>query len=110
MFYTCPVCFGRGFVQSGFYTTTSADSYSSGGTEECRSCKGSGVLFREKKEEKEIKKKNFYHKEQRTGSFYRSVSLPNYANVSRPKATYEKGVLKILFPKTESAQGYFSVF
>lgn len=57
----------------------------------------------EKKEEKEIKKKNFYHKEQRMGSFYRSVVLPNYADISKPKAVYEKGVLKVVFPKTESA-------
>ncbi len=57
----------------------------------------------EKKEEKEIKKKNFYQKEQRMGSFYRSVGLPNYANVSKPRAIYERGVLKITFPKTELA-------
>lgn len=58
----------------------------------------------EKKEEKEIKKAKFYHKEQRIGSFYRSVGLPNYVDVSNPKATCEKGVLKITFPKKESAQ------
>lgn len=61
------------------------------------------TIFGEKKEEKEIKKENFYHKEQRLGSFYRSVGLPNYTDVSHPKAMYEKGVLKITFPKTESA-------
>lgn len=57
----------------------------------------------EKKEEKEIKKKSFYQKEQRVGAFYRSVGLPDYADVNKPKATYEKGVLKISFPKTGSA-------
>ena len=57
----------------------------------------------EKKEEKEIKKKNFYQKEQRMGSFYRSVGLPGYSDVSRPKAGYDKGVLKIVFPKTALA-------
>lgn len=57
----------------------------------------------EKKEEKEVKKKNFYQKEQRMGAFYRSLGLPNYANVNKPKATYESGVLKIAFPKTELA-------
>lgn len=61
------------------------------------------TILGEKKEEKEVKKKNFYHKEQRLGSFYRSVSLPNYADVSKPKATFEKGVLKITFPKTALA-------
>ena len=58
----------------------------------------------EKKEEKEITKKNFYYKEQRTGSFYRSVGLPNYADISKSRATYEKGVLEIVFPKAESAR------
>lgn len=57
----------------------------------------------EKKEEKEVKKKNFYHKEHRMGSFYRSVGLPSYSDVSKPKANYEKGVLKIVFPKTALA-------
>ncbi len=37
------------------------------------------------------------------GSFYRSVSLPNYADVGKPKAIYEKGVLKVSFPKTKLA-------
>jgi HSP20 family protein len=57
----------------------------------------------EKREEKETRKKNFYQKEQRMGSFYRSVTLPSYANASKPKATYEKGVLKIAFPKSGTA-------
>jgi HSP20 family protein len=59
----------------------------------------------EKKEETEVKKKNFYHKEQRFGSFARSISLPNYIDVNKSKASCEKGVLKIEFPKVKSAQG-----
>ncbi len=57
----------------------------------------------EKKEEKEIKKKSFYQKEQRMGYFCRSMALPDYADINKPKATYEKGVLKVAFPKTELA-------
>ncbi len=57
----------------------------------------------DKKETKEDKKKNFFHKEQYLGAFSRSISLPNYANIAKPKATYEKGILKIAFPKTELA-------
>lgn len=57
----------------------------------------------EKREEKEIKKRNFYHKEQHAGAFYRSMTLPLYADRGHPKAIYEKGVLKIIFPKTTQA-------
>lgn len=57
----------------------------------------------EKKEEKEIRKENFYHKEQHMGSFFRSVALPDYTNISKARANYENGVVKIIFPKTKSA-------
>jgi len=43
----CPVCQGRGFVQGGFYSTT-IGVWASGdlSTEPCRSCNGTGVLWR----------------------------------------------------------------
>lgn len=42
---TCPVCLGRGFVQSGFYTATS-NTYitSTTGVETCHSCNGKGYV------------------------------------------------------------------
>lgn len=43
--YQCPVCSGRGKVQSGFYgdmTSSTPIPY-----EDCRSCKGLGVLWQE---------------------------------------------------------------
>ncbi len=40
----CPVCNGCGQVDSGFYTQTSGNWSSGGGTEECRSCKGKGYV------------------------------------------------------------------
>ena len=43
--YTCPVCYGRGFVQSGFYNSF-GDRWISGtiGQEICRSCGGKGYV------------------------------------------------------------------
>lgn len=44
---SCPVCFGRGFVMSGFYSacnTTQTWSGSNLGTEMCRSCGGRGIV------------------------------------------------------------------
>ena len=41
----CPVCIGRGFVQAGFYSSTS-DTYitSTTGVETCHSCNGKGYV------------------------------------------------------------------
>lgn len=65
------------------------------------------TIIGEKTEEKEVKKKDFYQKEQHTGSFQRSVSLPLYADADKADATCEKGVIKVAFPKkeTEGAKG-----
>ena len=47
--YCCPVCEGRGFVPCGFYV-----GLRTGGTDTvpapCRSCTGTGVIWREKQE------------------------------------------------------------
>jgi HSP20 family protein len=59
----------------------------------------------EKKEEREVKKKNFYQKEQQFGTFQRSISLPHYADTEKVKASCEKGILKIVFPKTKTPRG-----
>lgn len=50
---TCPVCFGRGIVRAGFYTVVGEDCtvtnnrLSSVWTEECRSCKGTGIIWKD---------------------------------------------------------------
>ena len=45
--YECSVCGGNGLVTEGFYSQTSWTWATSGcGTEPCRSCKGTGVIFR----------------------------------------------------------------
>jgi hypothetical protein len=38
--HSCPVCVGRGFVASGFYSSTGETFLSAGGTEPCKSCNG----------------------------------------------------------------------
>jgi HSP20 family protein len=53
----------------------------------------------EKKEEKE---KGYWRKEIRRGSFERAVRLPVDVKEDAVEATYEKGVLRVVMPKTES--------
>lgn len=53
----------------------------------------------EKKEEKE---KGYWRKEIRKGSFERMVRLPAAVKENAIKATYEKGILKIVMPKAEA--------
>lgn len=52
----------------------------------------------------EVDDKNYYRKEIRCGSFHRSVALPTSVNGDKAKATYEKGILKIVVPKEEKAK------
>lgn len=65
-----------------------------------------GVLSIEGKSEKktEVDEKNYYRKEIRSGSFYRSVTLPVPVKDDQAEASYEKGVLKITLPKAEEAK------
>jgi hypothetical protein len=46
--YKCPVCEGRGTVPSGFYNQGTWGTWvvSAWGVEMCRSCQGTGVLWR----------------------------------------------------------------
>jgi len=44
--YTCPVCQGRGLVPIGFYNPGNETLSSSTMPERCRSCNGTGVLWR----------------------------------------------------------------
>lgn len=52
-----------------------------------------------KEDTKEDKKKNYYYKEIRRGSFERTIRLPDNVSSKDPKATYEKGVLKVILKK-----------
>lgn len=53
----------------------------------------------EMKKEKEVDEKNYYRKEMRTGSFFRSVALPAHVITGRAKAISKEGILKITLPK-----------
>jgi len=54
-----------------------------------------------KEEKKEEKKKGYWKKEIRRGSFERMVSLPAPIKEDKIEASYEKGILKIIMPKAE---------
>jgi HSP20 family protein len=57
----------------------------------------------EKKEEKEEKGKNFHRMERSYGSFSRTLPLPVEIVTDKAEATFKKGVLTVLLPKTEKA-------
>lgn len=49
----------------------------------------------------EKKEKDYVHRERRSGSYYRSISLPSAIDVDSAKASYNNGVLEIKMSKTE---------
>jgi HSP20 family protein len=51
-------------------------------------------------EKKEEKGKGYWRQEIKRGSFERAARLPANVNEKKVEATYEKGVLKIVMPKT----------
>ena len=51
----------------------------------------------------EVDERNYYRQEIRAGSFHRSVALSAAVNSDKAKATYEKGMLRIVVPKEERA-------
>jgi HSP20 family protein len=53
----------------------------------------------ESEKKSEIEDKNYYRKEIRRGSFYRSIPLPTKVDGDSAKAINEDGVLKITIPK-----------
>ncbi|PIP17993.1 MAG: molecular chaperone [Parcubacteria group bacterium CG_4_10_14_0_8_um_filter_35_7] len=53
----------------------------------------------------EVEEKNYYRKEVRHGSFYRSLALPVKVIAEKATATYDKGILKIEVPKTPEIKG-----
>lgn len=53
----------------------------------------------ESEKKSEVDEKNYYRKEIRRGSFYRSVQLPTHVLGDKASAIAEDGVLKISIPK-----------
>ncbi len=62
------------------------------------------TLKGEKKQEEEVKEKNFYRSERSTGSFVRTIDLPTEVKTDLTKASFKNGVLEIRLPKTEDAK------
>jgi len=57
------------------------------------------VLKGERKEEKELKRENYYRRESAYGSFYRTIPLPVPVVSEKAVAEFEDGILKITLPK-----------
>ncbi|MCU0679775.1 MAG: Hsp20/alpha crystallin family protein [Planctomycetes bacterium] len=53
----------------------------------------------ESEKKSEVEEKNYYRKEIRRGSFYRSIPLPAHVLGDKARAITEDGVLKISIPK-----------
>ena len=58
----------------------------------------------ESEQKSEVEDKNYYRKEIRRGSFYRSVQLPAHVLGDEAKAIAVDGVLKIVVPKAPANQ------
>ncbi len=54
------------------------------------------------KEEKKEEEKDYYYREFSSGSFTRSVRLPSPVDPASLKAKFDKGILKITLPDTET--------
>lgn len=61
------------------------------------------TLKGEKKEEQEKKEKDYYLSERRYGAFRRSFRLPEGVDEDKIEAKFDKGVLRIILPKTQEA-------
>jgi HSP20 family protein len=54
--------------------------------------------------EQERKERNYFVREHRTGRFSRSLRLPATYNTENCTASFEHGVLRLVFPKSEAAK------
>ncbi|HWB86934.1 MAG TPA: Hsp20/alpha crystallin family protein [Bryobacteraceae bacterium] len=62
------------------------------------------VVEGERKQEKEEKREGYYHSERSYGKFYRSVPLPEGAQIEQANAQFNNGVLEVAIPVQESKQ------
>ena len=62
------------------------------------------MISGEKKQEKEDKDENLHRVERTYGSFSRMVELPGEVDAEAIDATYKKGVLKLVFKKTQATE------
>ncbi len=62
------------------------------------------TLRGEFKEESEEEGTSYHIREQRHGSFERSIRLPADVEVDKAKADFENGILKVILPKAEKVK------
>jgi HSP20 family protein len=62
------------------------------------------TLKGEKKQEQEEKKRNYHVIERSYGEFQRVISLPASVDKEKIKATFKKGVLSVILPKTPESK------
>lgn len=62
------------------------------------------IIKGESEKKSEVEEKNYYRKEIRRGSFYRSVPLPTHVVSDKASAVAEGGVLKIFIPKAPESK------
>jgi HSP20 family protein len=65
---------------------------------------GTLTIRGETKAEEERKGRNYLIREHRRGSFARSLRLPDVVDADAAQASYEDGVLRLTFPKSEQAK------
>lgn len=58
----------------------------------------------ESEKKSEVEDKNYYRKEIRSGSFYRSIPLPAHVMGDKASAEAKDGVLRISIPKAEEVE------
>ena len=58
----------------------------------------------EVKQKEEVKEKAWHIREQRWGTFERSIGLPTLVVADKAKADFENGILTITLPKAEEAK------
>lgn len=58
----------------------------------------------ESEKKSEVEDKNYYRKEIRRGSFYRSIPLPTKVDGENARAVNEDGILKITIPKAKEVK------
>jgi HSP20 family protein len=62
------------------------------------------TLKGETKEKSEVSEKSYHMREQRYGTFERSISLPTLVTPEKAKAEFEDGILTVTLPKAEEVK------
>ena len=71
---------------------------------EVRLANGCLKIYGEKHENREKVKKDYYFHERHFGAFERAIRMPEGVDAEKIEATFKKGVLTVMLPKTPEAQ------